>query len=216
MSKGWYGVIEGSDGSGKGTQLELAKSYVEKALDLEPVRTFEPGGTQIGNMLREIIKDASILRDPRSNVDMLSIARREGANQVIRPAVESGRIVLADRCWFSTMAYQGFGEGVPIEYIVEKSKEALGDLLIPDLAVVLSVPYEVVEERMRKRGGSESDFFESKGTEFFKRVLAGYEWICENYPVVVIDGSVSEDEVHQSIEKYINDTNERSGGQNVS
>ncbi len=202
--KGKYIVIEGSDGSGKGTQIERAEVYLESITGRKPIRTMEPGGTPLGDMMRLAIKDGSINRHPKSNVDMLTVSRREGADQVIRPAVSRGRIVTADRSWFSTLAYQGFGEGVDLRYIEERSRDALGDLFIPDLAVVLRVPFEIIEERMKGRGGSEADFFESKQPEFFRRVIAGYDYICEHYGAMSIDGTGSEAEVHQDIADLLN------------
>jgi dTMP kinase len=153
--------------------------------------------------MRSAIKDGSLERDPKSNVGMLTVSRREGANQIIRPAVEAGKIVLGDRSWFSTIAYQGFGEGVPIEYIVEQSRDALGEFFTPDLAIVLRVPFELVQERMLSRGGSDADYFESKGPEFFKRVLAGYDWICEQYGAIPVDGSRAAHEVHLDIRRLL-------------
>lgn len=208
---GKYIVIEGADGSGKGTQCELAVDYLS-AKGLYVQRTIEPGGTTIGTRIREVLKYERIERHPKTDVDLLTASRRESAIHVIRPALQSGGIVLADRSHLSTIAYQGFGMGVPIDYIVERSKDAIGELYTPDLALVLKVPYELLQERMLSRGGIQKDYYESKGADFFKRVSGGYDWICENMGVTVIDGSTPLDTVWADVQKNIDQEMEANYG----
>ena len=199
---GKYLVIEGSDGSGKGTQCDLAQSYLEEK-GFVVVRTFEPGGTTIGAKIREVLKYEKTKRHPKTDVDLLTASRRESADQVIRPAVAIGSVALVDRSYFSTIAYQGFGDGVDIGYILERSLDALQELVTPDLAVVLRVPYELLAERLCQRGGTGRDYFESKGPDYFKRVAEGYDWICENLPVKSVDGTGTPEEVWKELKEII-------------
>lgn len=199
---GKYLVIEGSDGSGKGTQCDMAQQYFEEK-GLVVVRTIEPGGTTIGAKIREILKYEKTKRHPKTDVDLLTASRRESADQVIRPAKSNGSVVLVDRSYFSTIAYQGFGDGVDIGYILERSLDALQELITPDLAVVLRVPYELLAERLCQRGGTGKDYFESKGPDYFKRVVEGYDWICENFPVQSINGTGTPEEVWKELQIII-------------
>lgn len=200
--RGKYIVIEGSDGSGKGTQCDLAHSYLEDR-GFTVVRTFEPGGTSIGEKIRDIVKYETTKRNPKTDIDLLTASRRESAEQIIRPVIKSGSIVVADRSYLSTIAYQGFGDGVDIDYILERSRDAIGELMTPDLAVVLRVPYELLTERLLQRGGTSKDYYESKGPDYFRRVSDGYDWICENLPVHSIDGAGKPEEVWKKLQEKI-------------
>jgi dTMP kinase len=200
--RGKYILIEGTDGAGKTTQKELVKKALlargEKVIDV-----YEPGGTPIGDQLRLIIKDASLARGPETNLDLFTVARRELVDQVIRPALKSGKHVISDRNWFSTIAYQGFGEGVDVAAIVEKSRAAMGDLFLPDIGLVISVPIEIAEDRMGIRSTSHGDAFERKGREFFEKVHEGYLWCAQEYKLPVIDGSPSIEAVNKMVMKHV-------------
>lgn len=201
MGKGKYIVIEGSDGSGKGTQCAFAERYIGETIQVESTR--EPGGTIMGEHIRSLLKSVDTPRDPRTNVDLFSISRRESAQQIIRPALHAGKVVLSDRNYFSTIAYQGFGEGLDVGYILDRTKDALDDLMEPDLALVLNVPYQILEERIRLRGCQKADYFESKDSDFFKRVCEGYDWICENLGARSVDASGTYIEVWDNIRKEL-------------
>lgn len=202
LERGKYLVIEGSDGSGKGTQCDLAQSYLEDR-GFAVVRTFEPGGTSIGEKIRDIVKYEKTKRNPKTDIDLLTASRRESTQKVVIPALADGSIVIADRSYLSTIAYQGFGDGVDLGYILDRSKDAIGELMTPDLAVILRMPYELIEERLKQRGGSAKDYFESKGPDYFRRVVDGYDWISENLPVQTIDGAGTQEEVWKKLQEKI-------------
>ncbi len=196
---GRYIVIEGSDGAGTTTQKDLLTAQLA-SLGRQVLGIREPGQTEFGKRIREIFKDASLERSVETNIDLATIDRRETTQQVIAPAVSNGIDVISDRNWFSTVAYQGFGEGYrPLEGIIDKSHAAMGRFLLPHLAVIIDVPIEVSQQRMRNRGSGANDFFEQKGSDFFERVRKGYLYVAELYDIEVIDGTQSIDKVHEEI-----------------
>ncbi len=202
--KGKYIVIEGLDGAGTTTQLHEMGSYFKEIS--EPAITIaEPGDTVIGGLLRKIIKNSSIKRLPESNLDMFTISRRELAAQVIEPNIDNGIHVVSDRNWFSSVAYQGFGEGIDHQHIVERMKQALGRFFMPDLVVIVKVPVDVAIERMIERDETKQDYFESMGETYFEKVYQGYEWLSSefNQNTVVVDGTKSIEEVRQDLISHL-------------
>jgi dTMP kinase len=199
--RGLYIVHEGTDGSGKSTQVTHTAKYLNDN-NLETISVAEPGGTSIGDALRPIIKDGKLYRSPISNVELFGIARRELADQVTRPALESGINVVSDRNWRSTDIYQGFGEGLDRDLIHHKTYEVIGDLMFPDLIQIIWVPVDVVEERIRNRPKG-SDYFEQKGREFFQKLVDGYLTLSEELGIDIIDGTQKENKVHQDVIEQI-------------
>jgi dTMP kinase len=199
---GSYIVIEGTDGAGTTTQKELLMDHILEA-GQDVIAVAEPGGTAIGKALRLIFKDAAIERDPSTNVALTTICRRELLRQVIEPTIEEGTNVISDRNWFSTVAYQGFGESYDVDEIVEASVKALGRFAMPNYAVIIDVPTDVAKERILARGESGGDYFEQKGRTFFDNVRAGYRWVAQEYKIPVIDGTQSIEEVHAEIKTIV-------------
>lgn len=195
-----YIGMEGLDACGKDTQAEKLKEYFTD--HSEPVIAIrEPGGTPMGEAIRAILKDGSIDRSPETNVDLNSAVRRELRIQEIQPAIAEGRHVITTRNWLSIVAYQGFGEGVDIDYLIARSKEAMGEHFMSGKTYYLDVPLDIIEERIRDRGGASQDFFEKKEPAFFKRAREGYLWLADKYQdnITVIDGTQSIDRVHTKI-----------------
>jgi dTMP kinase len=191
--RGRYYVIEGTDGAGTTTQAEKLIRDLGRASLVE-----EPGGTPIGREIRKILKDTQLPRDPTTNLDLFTIARFELVQQVIRPNLDEGVNMVSDRNWFSSWAYQGFGEGLSLDYIYRKSQDNLGAFMWPDFSVIIDIPVEVSEERIKKDGRG-PDYFESKGKDFFENVRQGYLNFSETYNIPVIDGTQNIDEVHDDI-----------------
>lgn len=208
-----YIVIEGPDGSGKGTQADRAECYLAKR-GFEVVRTIEPGGTAIGDEIRRVLKDPELERNPSTNLFLFSASRAEGSAQIIRPALDAGRIVVADRSYYSTIAYQGYGEGVNVDDILAVSRIALEELVDPDLSVVLDVPVAEIERRMTQRGGRDGDFFDKTGAEYFEKVRRGYAF-CEQLGAKMIDGLGDEDTVWSRIKQEIDRIVGEKNGSNV-
>lgn len=200
---GAYLVIEGMDGSGKTTQRDLlAESIRDDGVEVETIS--EPGGTDIGDKIRSILKDGSLKRTPESNLDLFMIARRELIAQKIKPLNAAGVTVISDRNWFSSMAYQGFGEKMGSQTVKRRAEDVLGqERYVRPSSVIIDVPVTVAIERMISRGGAEADYFESKGRDFFDQVAKGYQWLSRNYGIPLVNGEQSIEDVHSDIVKYL-------------
>ncbi len=186
-------TFEGPEGSGKTTQMELLREYLDKK-GYSVLATREPGGTSIGDQIR------SILLDPR-NTDMLpaseallfSAARAQIVNQVIRPHLQQGGIVLCDRYADSTLAYQGYGHGLDLETLRTITALATGGLK-PDLTIYLDID---VEEGLRRKlaareaGQAEWNRLDQQELDFHRRVREGYLQMAAEEPSrwLVIDAS---------------------------
>lgn len=192
--QGNYIVIEGIDGTGKSTQVELLAKYyrsqghsvtvVEEPSSDNPAQT-----TPIAHYLRTVIKNGNLHRDPEINLALLSTARHELWGHIIQPALERGEIVLASRNYFSTLAYQGYGEGLSQEHIRQVTALFTSQrYLAPDHLIILMLNNE--QERMHRiqqRGAlTTPDTFESQGTDFQQRVYAGYGTLARDYQVPTI------------------------------
>ena len=192
--QGNYIVIEGIDGTGKSTQVELlAKHYraqghsvtvVEEPSSDDPAQT-----TPIAHYLRTVIKNGNLRRDPEINLALLSAARHELWEHIIQPALERGETVLASRNYFSTLAYQGYGEGLSQEHIRHITGLFTSQrYLTPNHLIILTLDDE--QERMhriKQRGTLATlDTFESQGSDFQQRVHDGYRILARNYHIPTI------------------------------
>ena len=183
MMKGRYVVIEGLDGCGKSTQHELLCSAVPNSLAIR-----EPGFTTAGEAIRNIVKDASVPRSPRTNGYLFSAARADLIDTVVRPAILSGKHVISDRNWLSTAAYQQV-EGASMQDILQLAKLATQEFFVPDLVVFIDVSAETCQKRLRARGKVAKDYFDSKGIDYFKGVRQAYIDALQDVQChVVIDG----------------------------
>lgn len=196
MSSPVYIAFEGAEGSGKSTQ---ARRLAEA---IGAVVTRETGGTLIGQRLREILHDTSVT-DLNDHAETLIVAadRAQHLAAVVRPALASGRHVVSDRSVYSTLAYQGYGRGLPIDEVRRINEWAIGETW-PDLVVLLTVPNHVTTERMRKR---RLDRFEQAGDDFHRRVDSGFAEMAAADPQhwIVIDASGPKDDVAQLIRSSV-------------
>ena len=178
MKKGFFISMEGVDGSGKTTQLQLTARYL---LDCgyEVVTTREPGGTKLAERIRNIVLDADAAVNPRTEVLLYLAARAEHVEKVIRPALEAGKIVLCDRFADSTMVYQGFVRGIEIDKVKALCKLAT-DELQPELTILLDAAPEALLQRRADRGVK--DRFEQEGLDFQKKVRAGFLLLANAEP----------------------------------
>ena len=196
-------TFEGVEGSGKTTQIQMLSNHLEER-GIDHLLTREPGGTPIGDQIR------SLVLDPR-NAAMTAIcelllyaaARAQHIEQVIRPALLSGRLVLCDRFKDATMAYQGSGRGIRLDLI-----DALHGLEIlslqPDLTVLFDIDEETALNRARARdhGRSKDETrFEQESLEFHRRVRSGYLEMARQEPgrIVVVDARGTVDQVHRRV-----------------
>lgn len=197
VQPGDYIVIEGTDGAGKTTQRDILAQHF--ANQFEVVVISEPGGTPIGDEIRRVIKDGELARTAESNFDMFTICRREIARQVLPALAVRDCVAISDRNWFSSVAYQGFGEGLDVDKLLERSEEALGEYFRPSHAVILDLPPHAIRNRLLLRRGVDNDYFDSKGIDFFDRVSKGYSWLAKEYDIPVINATQSVDDVHAEI-----------------
>jgi dTMP kinase len=197
MERGRLIALEGPDGSGKTTQIELLEKHL-KQLGYEVVRTREPGGTEISEKIREIILD-----NDNSNMSYMceallyAASRAQLVNEIIKPALKAGKIVICDRFVYSSMVYQGIGRGLGMEIVKGINEAALGGLEA-DLIFMITIPYE--EGLKRKKKQRTLDRLENGGNEFHKKVFEGYLDICKKYDKIeVIDGNRDIYEIHKDL-----------------
>ncbi len=194
---GHFITFEGIEGSGKTTQAKKAEEYL-KTLGHLVLRTYEPGATRVGELIRQILlekNDNPILLHPITELLLFSADRTQHLREVILPALVQGITVLCDRYIDSTTAYQGGGRGVNFELISQVHKTAtLG--IYPTRTYLLDLPVEVGLQRISERGNA-LDRLEEEDVEFHKRIRDCFLYIAHQNPqrVMVIDATQSEDEI---------------------
>lgn len=196
-------VIEGLEGAGKSTVLKCINNLLAQR-GISTLTTREPGGTPIGELLRNIIKnpDYKDILDDRSELLLLYTARIQLIKEVIKPALSQGRWVIADRFELSTRAYQGGGRGIDSELINSLSEFCLNGFK-PDLTLYLDITPEMGMQRAKARGNF--DRIEQQSINFFHRVYQMYQLLIENNPEIVkIDASKSVEEVNSAVQKVVN------------
>ncbi len=198
MSRGMFITLEGGEGAGKSTNLAFVREWLQRA-GHEVIVTREPGGTELGERVRDILLHSRELEiAPESETLLMFAARAEHIARIIRPALASGKIVLCDRFTDATYAYQGGGRGIPVERIATIENWVQGDLR-PDLTLLFDVPVDAGRQRAGQR--SEPDRFERENNEFFARVHAAYLARAQNEPgrIRIIDASRSLEDVERQV-----------------
>lgn len=185
--------LEGIDGSGKTTQARL----LARALGEDVVLMREPGGTETGERIRELLKDPMLELDPMAELLLFCAARAELVAQVIAPARDRGRDVVCDRFSDSSVAYQGVARGLGVERVEEICDLATGGVW-PDLTILLRISPRRATERIGRRP---ADRFEGEGIELQRRVAEGYDEVARRHPgrVRVIDGDADRGAVHAAV-----------------
>ena len=197
---GLFVVLEGPDGAGKSAAAaSLARGL--RASGRGVTATREPGGTPIGEALREVLLRSGVVeRSGLADALLFSAARAELVQQVIRPALTRGELVVSDRYATSTMAYQGYGAGVPLDQLARIEQVATGGLQ-PDVVVLIDVPVEAGLARRGAARGGETRFEELFDGAFHERVRAGYLAMAAADPGRwrIVDGTRSEAEVADEV-----------------
>lgn len=155
--------------------------------------TREPGGTSLGEKIRDLLIDPLGQMAAETESLLLNASRSELVDKVIEPALREGRLVVCDRFWDATMAYQGYGRGLPIEPLMSLNMYAARGLC-PDLTFLLDVPLAISRERLR---GRSADRLEGEGAAFFERVALGYHQLAAAQPqrFTILDGTLPEEEL---------------------
>lgn len=183
-------ALEGGEGCGKSTQA------ARLATRLGAVLTREPGGTAIGEDVRELLLDPAVGDlDPRAETLLMAAARAQHVAEVVRPALDAGRHVVSDRYAHSSIAYQGYGRGLPVDEVRDISAWATGGLW-PDVVVLIDVPADAARARL-----GALDRFEAEDAAFHARVVGGFRAMAAEDPRlwVVVDGVGAVEEVAERV-----------------
>lgn len=180
-------AFEGGDAVGKSTQAARLANRIGAVL------TREPGGTAVGEHVRELLLDPTVTLDPWAEALLMAGARAQHVVEVISPALDAGRPVVTDRYAHSSIAYQGYGRGLPLDEVRLLSDRATGGLW-PDLVILIDVPDDVAQSRLRGR-----DRFEAEAWSFRAKVADGFRRMAAEEGWAVVDGVGTPDEVEQRV-----------------
>ena len=189
-------AFEGGDASGKTTQAERVAAKISAAF------TREPGGTPVGESLRSILLNPISPLALRTEALLMAASRAQLVQELINPTLAKGQHVVTDRYIASSLAYQGYASGLPIDEVLHLSLFATKELT-PDLTILIDLP---VEESLKRRGKS-PDRFEQENIDFHKRVRKGYLEMAQtnNDEWVIIDGTKSQENVAKDVDQAIHD-----------
>lgn len=175
--------FEGIDGCGKSTQIEMFTKYLQSK-GIEFVKVREPGGTKLGEKIRQLLIREEMIS--RSELLLFLASRAQLVEEVIKPALKEGKMVIADRFAHSSVAYQGCGRNLGVD-VVKMLNDFATDHTYPDLVFYIDIPAEVAISRIRKE---QRDRIEQEGLEFFEKVRRCYLQLCETEKgFVLIDGT---------------------------
>jgi len=202
MKKGLLITIEGMDGSGKTTQINMIRDYIsEKGYNVVLVR--EPGSTKISEKIRDIILDpANGTMAATTEMLLYASARAQLVAEIIKPAIENGSVVVCDRFIDSSIAYQGFGRGIDINTIMDVNMAAM-DGMMPNITFFIDISPEVALKR--RMASSTADRIEQERMEFHMKAYEGYKRLANLYPerIKTIDGNRTVEEISQEIRKWL-------------
>lgn len=204
MTRGLFVTFEGGDGVGKTTQISLLTSSLEE-LGVAVTVTREPGGTPLGNEIRELVLHSREHIAPRAEALLYAADRAHNVATIVRPALERGDVVLQDRYFDSSVAYQGAGRALEAGDIKRISMWAANDL-IPDLTVLLDLDEESAAKRLAAQN-KPFDRFESERAEFHARVRQAFLRLADAEPdrFIVIDATLPPETIAQTIARRVSD-----------
>lgn len=205
LKKGIFILFEGGESCGKTLQRDLCFDYLSSKYDVIKMR--EPGSAPVSEGIREILLTSKKVKkmSPMTELMLYEAARAEFVSELLKPALEQHRLVLCDRFYYSTIAYQGFGRGIDLKTI-ELLNNIATQGIKPDIAFILDIPYEESQKRMEK-AGKVKDRLEREKREFHERVRRGYLYIAENYPEAYLidacrDVKIINKEIKSRIDRY--------------
>lgn len=182
---GKFIVIEGVEGAGKSRQCAMLTDALND-MGVPAVHTREPGGAPLAEAIRKLLLDPAYSPDAIVELYLYSAARRDHINKVILPALASGTTVVCDRFIYSTMAYQGYGRGLDLQFVRRVNKITISPLDV-DLGIFLDISPE--QGFLRKGGADNTDRLERENMEFFNRVYGGFKQMCADGELTAIDVS---------------------------
>ncbi len=198
-----YIVIEGQDATGKSTQVELLAKYLREQ-GKEVVTMHEPDGElESAHELRRIIKDKTYNLEPMTHVLLFTAARQELWRKLAEPVLKRNGFVISARNWWSTLAYQGYGQGISRSRIIRITKEAMPERYVkPDYSAILTLDEKTRLARQSSRDdNSAKDTFESKPSDFQHKVDNAYLHIAKDLGIQTVDASPSVDEIQATLRK---------------
>jgi dTMP kinase len=199
--------FEGSEGSGKSTQIARLAAHFQ-SLKREVVTTREPGGTEIGEQIRNIIVHNSRGDEMCAETELLlfTAARAQLVREVIAPALLRGAFVISDRFLDSSTVYQGIGRNLAADPVNQINRFAVGNVM-PDLTIVLDVPEAVSLARLKQRASDLPDRMERENIDFYRKVREGYLVLARGLPerFVVIDGTKDQDWIERRIRAAVDE-----------
>lgn len=199
QARGRFITVEGGEGAGKSTQVDLLVAALARA-GIAHRRSREPGGSAGAEAIRQLLLDGADERwDAIGEALLLNAARRDHVVRLIEPALAAGCWVVCDRFADSTLAYQGYGRGLPVADLAALHRFALGDFA-PDLTLILDLPAEEGLRRAARRSAA-ADRFERLDPAFHERLRQGFRRIAADDPArcVVIDAAGDRDDVHRAV-----------------
>jgi len=203
MIKEKFIVIEGLEGAGKSTAVKVIKDYLNQNGQTEIVQCREPGGTPLGETIRDLVKSNSYSEkiDPRTELLLMYASRIQLVENVIKPALNTGKAVVCDRFYYSTYAYQGGGRGIDLKIIDAVHEASLGDFK-PDLTIYMDIEPEAGLKRAAVRG--ELDRFEQEKIDFFNKTRDMYLRLLNNSTEMKrVDASLSIEEVADQVRSIL-------------
>lgn len=199
-------TFEGIGGSGKTTQLNLLYSYL-KSRSIDVILTKEPGGTVIGEKLRELlVNNLEIKLERLSELFLFEADRHETIKKIVEPNVKLGKFVISDRGIDGSVAYQGFGREIDLE-VIDYLTSLATENKQPDLTILIDIDPEIAQQRIANRNNVGIDKFDLEKLQFQANVRKGFLYMAKQNPkrIVTVDGTLSIEDLHQKIVDLVKD-----------
>jgi len=181
-------LFEGVDGCGKSTQRDLAFDYFSKKYSERCLKLREPGSASASEDIRKILLHSDYKLAKEAELMLFEAARAQFVGEILKPALNNGKLIFCDRYYYSTIAYQGFGRGIKLEYIDYLNKVA-SQGIEPDITFIFDIPAEEIFKRMEKQDRIK-DRIEREKQEFHEKVKEGYLYVGKNYKnCYIFDGT---------------------------